>query len=390
MRWFGLIFSYLLLAATAWLTYRLWPRPIAPDLYEPMPLVEMSSGSVEVGVPGYVVLADVGHFEDELRAYLYFEYVRSLRAVNENRVYLTASGLSKGPKYRVLIQLESDLRRAVPFVMKLRRDGHIGDFGIIAIPSSEIRLKRRHTELFLAAYTLPVRRKLEALDSDALHSPLAQFLLFKSKTDRRVRKGLEPVPEVLSREQAIRLAGDIITVAEFYSLPIDFFLGIGAMENNYMDVRGDLNHAVWKRRAEKGDIVLRREKGRVLVHNYSIGRWQITRETLRYVHRLYKKDTRDYSLLPEHLRPPEELQFEPENPEVLTTYAGLLFRDLLDRFDGDVEKAVGAYNGGFRNPNMEYAAGVRAVAEYARKVLEQAAVLNGHSVANSQWIMPAR
>jgi len=26
--------------------------------------------------------------------------------------------------------------------------------------------------------------------------------------------------------------------------------------------------------------------------------------------------------------------------------AGLLLRDLLDRFDGDVEKAVGAYNGG--------------------------------------------
>jgi len=35
---------------------------------------------------------------------------------------------------------------------------------------------------------------------------------------------------------------------------------------------------------------------------------------------------------------------------VLTTYAGLLLRGLLDRFDGDVDKATGAYNGASRPP----------------------------------------
>jgi soluble lytic murein transglycosylase-like protein len=64
------------------------------------------------------------------------------------------------------------------------------------------------------------------------------------------------------------------------------------------------------------------------------------------------------------------------NPHVLTTYAGLLLRDLLDRFNGDVEKAVGAYNGGPRNPNPEYAAGVQIVASYARNVLERVAAVN--------------
>jgi soluble lytic murein transglycosylase-like protein len=56
---------------------------------------------------------------------------------------------------------------------------------------------------------------------------------------------------------------------------------------------------------------------------------------------------------------------------VLTTYAGLLLRDLLDRFNGDIEKAVGAYNGGPRNPNAEYAAGVQLVAVYARNFLSE-------------------
>ena len=107
----------------------------------------------------------------------------------------------------------------------------------------------------------------------------------------------EPVPVPLSREEAHRLAADIITVADFFQLPFDFFLGIGAMENNYMNVKGDLTHGVWKRRPAKGDVVLKRRRGRVVVLNEASGVWQITRETLRYAHRLYTKDGRDYSLL---------------------------------------------------------------------------------------------
>jgi soluble lytic murein transglycosylase-like protein len=79
--------------------------------------------------------------------------------------------------------------------------------------------------------------------------------------------------------------------------------------------------------------------------------------------------------LPEHLRPPRDLDHESLDARTLTTYAGLLFRDLLDRFDGDAGTAVGAYNGGPRNPNPRYEAGVRRVAEYARRMLEQAAAM---------------
>jgi hypothetical protein len=142
------------------------------------------------------------------------------------------------------------------------------------------------------------------------------------------------------------------------------------MENNYMDVNGDLAHAVWKKRAERGDIVLKRDPRRVLVSDYSIGTWQISRETLRAAHQLYLKDKRHYDNLPPRLRPSRDLDVNAVNSEVLTTYAGLVLRDLLDRFGGDVEQAVGAYNGGIRNPNLAYAAGVKNVALYARRVLE--------------------
>src|SRR5258708_4249477 len=143
-----------------------------------------------------------------------------------------------------------------------------------------------------------------------------------------------------------------------------------------MDVNGDLEHAVWKKRAQRDDIVLRRGRKRVMVSDYAMGTWQITRETLRAAHQLYLKDKRDYTKLPARLRPPRELNLNSVDDAVLTTYAGLLLRGLLDHFGGDVDKAIGAYNGGVKNPSLAYAAGVKTVAEYARRVLEHATTLD--------------
>jgi hypothetical protein len=179
-------------------------------------------------------------------------------------------------------------------------------------------------------------------------------------------------------------------VADFFSLPLDLFLGIGAMENNYININGDIGNAIWKRKAEKGDVVLKRDGGRVLVLNESVGVWQITRETLRYAHRLYLADKRDYSRLPEHLRPPKILNLDDIDPAVLTTYAGLFFRNLMDRLGGDVPRAVGAYNGGPGRPNMQYEAGVRTAAEHARRVMERAAALNGQPVAEMRFLSSLR
>src|SRR6516225_10440006 len=103
-----------------------------------------------------------------------------------------------------------------------------------------------------------------------------------SRSPCRVQGGADLGPKPLTRPEADQLAADIFTISDFYSLPLDFFLGIGAMENNYMNVKGDLSNAVWKRRAAPGDVVLKRRRGRVLILNQASGVWQITRETLRY------------------------------------------------------------------------------------------------------------
>ena len=343
------------------------PFPIAETSYPP---VEIESGRLAAPYPARTLLARVGQFDNELTAYLWFDYLRGRPGLDPESTYLSVSEEAGAPHYRIYLGLRNDALTAIPYLSHLEARGDISGFDLAFSNPGTVDSLRDQTSLFRAAYEKPARRTLEAADARELAPSVARFVLFKSQTDPRTRAQALS----LGREQASDLAADIIAVAKFYDLPLDVFLGIGAMENNYLNAPGDLQHAIWKRRPARDDIVLKRLRRGVLVSDPSVGVWQITRETLRYAHELYRKDSRDYSQLPERLRPPEKLAFDLSDSHLLTTYAGLLLRDLLDRFHGDVAKAVGAYNGGPRNPNAQYAAGVNLVAEYARNILDRAPI----------------
>lgn len=369
-------------ALVAWVAYRTWPRQLHVH-FKQYPSVELADHCLRFPFPAPAILGEVGSFDNELSAYLWFDYVRNRPTVERQDVLLTARERLNTPVYRIYVAVPNDAVEAIPYLAQLKAKGFIltPDDNLVFSNPSEVEYARTQTALFLAAYNKPVQQNLETLSTKQLVPSVARFLIFKSRTDPRTRDGY--VISSLSREQATEMAADIIAVSQFYDLPLDVFLGIGAMENNYLDIRGDLEHSVWKRRAAKDDIILKRRRHRVLVSDYSIGVWQITRETLRYAHNLFRKDKRYYLQLPERLRPPESLKLDLTDSHVLTTYAGLLLRDLLDRFNGDVEKAVGAYNGGFRNPNLQYAAGVQQVAEYARNILERVTAINGSAIART-------
>jgi hypothetical protein len=383
---------FLLLAGTggivslsAWVAYRTRPQTINTQLPPCLPIVRFEGDHLAIQLRTDALLANVGEYKSELEAYLHYEYLKSHAGLSGPQVLLTVKNADARPLYEIYLVLDNNLLSDIPYLGRLTAKGYIPDYQLLPVRFEGLARMRLETSVFLGSYNPTQTPRLSSLSTPQLLTPLARFLVFKSRTDRRVRERIEPVPTTLTFDQAKELSADILDVVHFYDLPLDVFLGIGAMENNYMNVRGDLDHSVWKRRPQRGDIVLRRQRGRVLVSDYAMGIWQITRETLRSAHDLYLKDKRDYSLLPPRLRPPKHLTFDIDNSEVLTTYAGLLLRHLLDESNGDIAKAVGAYNGSFKKPNYQYAAGVEAVALYARDFLERAAHLDGLSVAKS-WL----
>jgi hypothetical protein len=353
----------------------LWPQQLHADPYASIPRPEFIQGRLTLPYTDRNAAAQVASYDDELEAFLYFQFLRGRTASDGIRVLLTAVPTKSGPSYRIFVLGQDDLLTDIPRLGKLEGRRLIPRTELTVWSENEFSHYEYQSHIFEAADNIPVAQKLEALDPSQLQSALADFLLFKSQTDIRVLEDMDPKPQPLTRAEAEQSAADIICVARFYELPLDYFLGVGAMENDYMNVNGDLTHTVWKNRPQSGDIILRRHRKRVLVSDYSVGAWQITRETIRAAHGLYLRDKRDYSTLPERLRPPRQLDLNSVGGPVLTTYAGLLLRDLLEHFHGDVQRAIGAYNGGTKTPNPNYAIAVTNIAEYARRVLEHAPVL---------------
>jgi hypothetical protein len=360
------------LALVSWSADRLWPRQMRVSTHHRHLSPKVKGRNVALPFSNEVACAEIASFDDQLEAFLRYEYLRGRDPDDASKILLTAGHNGKRANYKIFMIVENDQLTAVPRLNRMESHGLIAHYELVAWTWQDLTFAQQQSRMFENAYNLPTEQKLETLPSFQLLPALADFLVFKSQTDWRVVGQSTRAPQPLTHHQALRLASDILDVAQFYNLPLDYFLGVGAMENNYMDVDGDLTHAVWKKRAERGDIVLERDRKRVLVSDYSIGTWQVSRETLRAAHQLYLKDKRNYDQLPPRLRPSRDLDVNSVNSEVLTTYAGLILRDLLDRFDGHVDQAIGAYNGGVRNPNPAYAAGVKNVALYARRVLEHA------------------
>ena len=369
------------LTLSFWAADRIWPRHLPFAFERGMLRPKISDHRLVLPFSNDVACAEIASFDDQLEAFLRFEYLRGRDAGDAAKMFLTASHEGRRVSYKIFLLVPNDQLTALPRLNQMKSHGLIAHYEMVAWTQQDLAFAQQQSRMFEIAYNMPTQQKLETLPSFQLVPALADFLVFKSQTDWRVVGQSSSAPQPLTHRQALRLATDIIDVAHFYNLPLDYFLGVGAMENNYMNVDGDLAHAVWKKRAERGDIVLERGHKRVLVSDYSIGAWQISRETLRAAHQLYLKDKRDYTKLPERLRPPRELDVNSVNSEVLTTYAGLELRDLLDRFGGNVDQAIGAYNGGVGNPNSRYAASVKNAALYARRVLEHAPLAAGKSRA---------
>lgn len=389
LKYSGALAGIAVLAATlAGCVYKYQPRTFALPPPVTLPAVFMEDGTIALRAPGSRLVGLLANYDDELFAYLMFDYLRGQPGFQEREVLLSYARRGGTLVYSIYVLLPDDVFAAGDALTGLARPfPFLTPEWFFADPRAVEDLRSR-TQTFTAAYNFPGYRELERLSKAEVLNYARRFIRLKSNTDPRIRRQIAPVPQALTPAEAEQLAEDIVTVAGFYDLPLDFFLGIGAMENNYMNVAGDLGRGIWKRRAEKGDVVLRKRGNRVLVLNESSGVWQITRETLRVAHRLYLKDERDYSQLPEGLRPPQDLDVAAVEPRVLTTYAALLFRDLLDRFEGDVGKAVGAYNGGPGNPNPVYAAGVGAAAAQARRVMEQASALRGQKIVGMVFLRP--
>ena len=73
------------LGVAAWGFYRFWPRKLVIRTGSATPIPTWQGARLRLISPTGYLLSEVGRYGDELTAYLYFEYLRSLKAVDSSR-----------------------------------------------------------------------------------------------------------------------------------------------------------------------------------------------------------------------------------------------------------------------------------------------------------------
>src|ERR1700741_3434937 len=80
----GVACAAAILGMSGWGAFRTWPRPIHL-VTESFPPVRFERGTMIVPLLTKVLLAEVGKFDDELSACLWFDYLRSRHAIWKRR-----------------------------------------------------------------------------------------------------------------------------------------------------------------------------------------------------------------------------------------------------------------------------------------------------------------
>ena len=234
--------SIAMLGALGWAGYRLWQRSIDLPTQALIPRWEHSYEGDRITLPDRFVLGEIGRYDDEFLAYLMFGYFRGSTPFRNSEVLLSYSRSGEGSAYRIEAHLPNDLLSSVWVLAGAHANGLLSEATWRYVPGAVLDDLRHQTQTFSTAYNLTTSQRLEDLSREQLVELIRRFVHFKSLTDPRIRRRIEPVPRPLSSFEAKRLAEDIVHVAGFYGLPLDVFLGIGAMENNYMNVDGDLKN----------------------------------------------------------------------------------------------------------------------------------------------------
>ena len=99
-------------AACGYTDYRLWPLDLPPSAHPRMPATAMKDKRLVVPFTIAVPAAEIATFNDQMEAFLRFEYLRGREAReghDTSHMYLTATNTKKGPQYKIFLVTDNDL-----------------------------------------------------------------------------------------------------------------------------------------------------------------------------------------------------------------------------------------------------------------------------------------
>ena len=175
-----------LIAFAALAVYYFWPQELESHRYACIPPPEFVQGRLTLPYTDKYASAQVASYNDELEAFLYFQFLRGRTVLDRIRILLTAVPTETGSSYRIFVVARDDLLTDISRLGRLEGRRLNPTVRNHRPARSEFSHYENQSHIFEVADNIPVAQKLEALEPSQLESALADFLLFKSRTDIRV------------------------------------------------------------------------------------------------------------------------------------------------------------------------------------------------------------
>jgi hypothetical protein len=102
------------LALTCWATHRLWPRHMRVSAQHRHLAPRVQGRRVSVPISNEVACAEIASFDDQLEAFLRYEYLRGRDPDEAAKTFLTADHTGKRSNYTIYLLIENDQLTAVP------------------------------------------------------------------------------------------------------------------------------------------------------------------------------------------------------------------------------------------------------------------------------------
>src|SRR5260370_37270028 len=102
------------LGAGVLIGYRVWPRELRVTLQPRFPALTMEGNRLILAFSPDVACAKIATFDDQLEAFLHFEYLRGREGDRPSQILLTATHTAGGPSYKIFVVVENDLLTPVP------------------------------------------------------------------------------------------------------------------------------------------------------------------------------------------------------------------------------------------------------------------------------------
>src|SRR5208282_1630126 len=135
------------LALASWSADRLWPRQMRVTAHHRRLAPKVHGRNVAIPISSEIACAEIASFDDQLEAFLRYEYLRGRDPDDASKIFLTAGHAGRHANYKIFLLVENDQLTAVPRLSRMESHGLIARYQLVAWTQQDLAVAQQQSRI---------------------------------------------------------------------------------------------------------------------------------------------------------------------------------------------------------------------------------------------------